>query len=77
MVQQNTQKVSASTIRMNKVRTFFSKPYNVILLIFGIILTITTVAPIVAIVQDTVTIHPGTIDANLEKKASGRTSGFT
>ena len=77
MVQQDTQKISPFAIRMNKVRTFFSKPYNVILLIFGIILTITTVAPIVAIVQDTVTIHPGTIDANLEKKASGRTSGFT
>ncbi len=77
MVQQDTQRVSATAIRMNKVKTFFSKPYNVILLIFGIILTITTVAPIVAIVQDTITIHPGTIDANLEKKASGRTSGFT
>ncbi|MBQ6503398.1 MAG: iron ABC transporter permease [Flexilinea sp.] len=77
MVQNNTQEVSAFTIRMNKVKTYFSKPQNVILLIFGIILTITTVAPIVAIVQDTFTIHPGTIDANLEKKASGRTSGFT
>ena len=77
MVQQDTQKVSAFTIRMNKVKTYFSKPQNVILLLFGIILTITTVAPIVAIVRDTFTIHPGTIDANLEKKASGRTSGFT
>ena len=45
MVQQDTQKISPFAIRMNKVRTFFSKPYNVILLIFGIILTITTVAP--------------------------------
>ena len=77
MVQQDTQKVSAFTIRLNKVKTYFSKPQNVILLLFGIILTITTVAPIVAIVRDTFTIHPGTIDANLEKKASGRTSGFT
>ena len=77
MVNQDTQQVSAFTIRMNKVKTYFSKPQNVILLLFGIILTITTVAPIVAIVQDTFTIHPGTIDANLEKKASGRTSGFT
>ncbi|MBR6091081.1 MAG: hypothetical protein IKP86_14175, partial [Anaerolineaceae bacterium] len=77
MVKQETQKVSAFTIRMNKVKTYFSKPQNVILIIFGIILTITTVAPIVAIVRDTFTIHPGTIDANLEKKLSGRTSGFT
>ena len=77
MVKQETQQVSAFTIRMNKVKTYFSKPQNVILIIFGIILTITTVAPIVAIVRDTFTIHPGTIDANLEKKLSGRTSGFT
>ncbi len=73
MVQQDTQKVSSFTIRMNKVRTFFSKPYNVILLIFGIILTITTVAPIVAIVEDTFKIHPGTIDQNLTKRSSGYT----
>ena len=77
MVQTDTMKQNASAIRRNKIKTFFSKPDNVILLIFGIILTITTVAPIVAIVQDTFTIHPGTIDANLEKKLSGRTSGFT
>ena len=73
MVNQNTQQVSAFTIRMNKVKTYFSKPQNVILLIFGIILTITTVAPIVAIVQDTFKIHPGTIDQNLTKRSSGYT----
>ncbi len=73
MVQQDTQKISPFAIRMNKVRTFFSKPYNVILLVFGIILTITTVAPIVAIVRDTFTIHPGTIDQNLTKRSSGYT----
>ena len=77
MVQNDALQQNASAIRRNKVRTFFSKPDNVILLIFGIILTITTVAPIVAIVRDTFTIHPGTIDANLERKISGRTSGFT
>ena len=38
---------------LNRLRTFFSKPHNVILLLLGIILTVTTVAPIVAIVQDT------------------------
>ena len=44
-----------------------------ILLLFGIILTFTTIAPIVAIVKDTLTIHPGTIDAHLTGKASGYT----
>ncbi|MCD7884845.1 MAG: iron ABC transporter permease [Lachnospiraceae bacterium] len=57
----------------NKIRTFFSKPQNIILLLFGIVLTFTTVAPIVAIVQDTFKIHPGTIDAYLTGKASGYT----
>lgn len=73
MVQAQTQKPSDFTIRLNKLKTFFSKPYNVILLILGIILTVTTVAPIVAIVQDTLKIHPGTIDQHL----AGKSEGFT
>ena len=47
------------------------KPQNIILLLFGIVLTFTTIAPIVAIVQDTLKIHPGTIDQHLSGKASG------
>ena len=65
--------VSTSVVRRNKIKTFFSKPYNVILVLMGIVLTITTVAPIVAIVEDTFKIHPGTIDAHL----TGQTSGYT
>ena len=62
-----------AAVRRNKVKTFFSKPHNVILLLMGIVLTVTTVAPIVAIVQDTFKIHPGTIDAYLSGKAQGYT----
>lgn len=58
-------------ILRNKIVTFFSKPQNIILLVFGIVLTFSTVAPIVAIVRDTFQIHPGTIDAHLTGKASG------
>ena len=64
---------SPATIAWNKVKTFFSKPYNVILLLLGIVLTVTTVAPIVAIVEDTFKIHAGTIDAHL----TGQTTGWT
>ena len=64
---------SPATIAWNKVKTFFSKPYNVILLLLGIVLTVTTVAPIVAIVEDTFKIHAGTIDAHLTKQATGWT----
>lgn len=60
-------------IFQNAVKTYFSKPQNVILLLFGIVLTFTTIAPIVAIVKDTFVIHPGTIDAHLTGKASGYT----
>lgn len=58
-------------VALNKIKTYFSKPQNIILLLFGIVLTFTAVAPIVAIVQDTFKIHPGTVDAYLTKKASG------
>ncbi|WP_296325673.1 iron ABC transporter permease [Treponema sp. UBA3813] len=49
--------------RMNQVKTFFSKPQNVILLLFGIVLSITTIAPIVYLAKDTVAVHAGTIDS--------------
>ncbi|HZJ86064.1 MAG TPA: iron ABC transporter permease [Erysipelotrichaceae bacterium] len=58
---------------VNKVRTFLSKPQNVILLVFGVILTFSTFLPVIAILNDTFSIHPGTIDAHL----TGKTSGYT
>ncbi|WP_325214114.1 ABC transporter permease [Oscillibacter sp.] len=66
-------RASKSTIFFNKVKTFFSKPHNVILVLMGIVLTVTTVAPIIAIVEDTFKIHPGTIDAHLTGQAAGYT----
>lgn len=57
----------------NRLKTFASKPYNMILLLLGIILTISTIAPVVAIVEDTFRIHPGTIDAHLTRQNSGYT----
>ena len=73
MNQSSTVSTGRSTIRLNRINTYFSKPHNVILLIMGIVLTVTTVAPIVAIVQDTFKIHAGTIDAHLTGQASGYT----
>ena len=60
-----------TAVVLNKVKTYFSKPQNVILVFFGILLTFTTVAPIIAIVEDTFKIHPGTIDAFLSGKQEG------
>ena len=73
MDQTTTSRASRSAIRTNKVKTFFSKPHNVILLLMGLVLTVTTVAPIIAIVEDTFKIHAGTIDAYL----TGQSSGYT
>ncbi len=65
--------MNQSIIIKNKLKTYFSKPHNVILLLMGIVLTVTTVAPIIAIVEDTFKIHPGTIDQHLTGQASGYT----
>jgi len=60
-------------IRLNSIKTYLSKPQNVILILTGILVTFTTIAPIFAIIKDTVQIHPGTIDQYLSGKASGYT----
>lgn len=63
MQKTNTAPVSRGVIFWNKVKTFFSKPQNTILVVMGLICTFTTIAPIIAIVEDTIVVHPGTIDA--------------
>ena len=73
MTQAQGRKVSQRTLLLNRIKTYLSKPQNVILLLFGIVLTFSTVSPIVAIVKDTFQIHPGTIDAHLTGKVSGYT----
>jgi len=71
MAQTETLKASKSVIRSNRIKTYFSKPHNVILLLLGIVTTFTTIAPIIAIIEDTFKIHPGTIDAYLTGRATG------
>lgn len=71
MSKSNASRSGAWSLSFNKLRTFLSKPENVILLLMGIVLTISTISPVVAIIKDTFAIHPGTIDAYLSKKSSG------
>ncbi len=73
MNQKSSSRSNCAAVRRNKIKTFFSKPHNIILLLMGIVLTITTVAPIIAIVADTFQIHAGTIDAHLTGQAEGYT----
>ena len=66
-------KPGGSRVTLNKLRTFFSKPQNVILLLLGIVLTISTVAPMVSILKDTVTVHVGSVDSHYTKMTEGYT----
>ena len=50
-------------LKLNKIKTFFYKPQNVILLLCGIVLSVTTIAPILYLIQDTVAVHAGTVDS--------------
>ncbi len=67
------QSIKKGSVFRNRLKTWASQPANIILLLFGILLTLSTVVPIVAIVRDTFLIHPGTIDQHL----TGRTEGYT
>ncbi len=60
-------------IVLNKLRTYLGKPQNAILLLLGIVLTFSTIAPMVSIIKDTVTVHPGSVDAHY----TGLTEGYT
>lgn len=54
--------------RLNRMRTWLSKPQNLLLVILGICLTVTTIVPMISILVDTISVHPGSIDA---KNAEG------
>lgn len=65
------QKSNARRIRSNKLKTFFMQPHNIILVVMGVLCTITTVTPIIAIVEDTLKVHRGTIETWWAGKPSG------
>lgn len=43
--------------KLNQVKTFFSKPYNILLVLFLIVLTYLVVFPLFSIVKDTFIVH--------------------
>ena len=53
---------SAFGVRWRRLTTYLSKPQHSILLVLGLVLTVTTVAPLALIVLDTVTMHVGSAD---------------
>jgi iron(III) transport system permease protein len=60
-------------ILRNKLRTFFQKPEYVILLIFGILLTLVTIVPMLTLLNDTFLIKPG----SYSQFVTGKSSGYT
>jgi len=49
------------------------EPHNLVLLILGIVLSISTIAPIISIVLDTFSVHLGSVDST----NTGLISGYT
>jgi len=57
----------------NKIETYFQKPEHIILVIFGILLTLVTIAPMLTLLNDTFLIKPG----SYSQFVTGRSSGYT
>lgn len=72
-IMQQTVKASRARVWLNKLKTTFSKPQNAILLALGILLTFSTVAPMISIAMDTVTVHVGSVDSHY----TGLKEGYT
>lgn len=73
MANTTSAKPSKIKIQLTKILTYLGKPQNSILLALGIVLSITTIAPIVSIFLDTITVHPGSIDSVKTGKMDGLT----
>ena len=72
-IMQQTVKAGGARVWLNKLKTTFSKPQNAILLALGILLTFSTVAPMISIALDTVTVHVGSVDSHY----TGLKEGYT
>lgn len=67
---ENPQKASNFKLLLNRLKTYLSKPENIILLVFGVVLTLMVIAPIFSIIKDSFTIHGG-VEAVLSGKKAG------
>ena len=70
---QQTASTARTRVRLNQLKTYLSKPQNAILLALGIVLTFSTIAPMISILVDTVTVHPGSVDSHY----TGLQEGYT
>jgi len=70
---QQTASIDKTRVRLNQLKTYLSKPQNAILLVLGIVLTFSTIAPMISILVDTVSVHPGSVDSHY----TGLQEGYT
>ena len=64
--------LSPFQLKLREVLAYFSKPWNTTLFILGIVLTISTLGPLVMIVTDSFSVHRGSVD-----DPTGVGTGFT
>ena len=60
-------------IHINRARAHLAKPQNFLLLILGLVLSVSTIAPILSILLDTFRVHPGSVDS----VSTGLSAGYT
>lgn len=60
-------------ILKNKIKTFLQKPEHIILVVFGVLLTLVTIVPMLTLLNDTFLIKPG----SYSQFVTGRSSGYT
>ncbi len=61
----------------NKIATFFSKPQNIILTIFAVVLTVLVFVPIFSVFRDTFIIHEGAALEDRGDNVAGTLSGYS
>lgn len=57
---ENPRKASGFQLLLNRFVTYIKKPENIILLVFGVVLTLAVISPLYSILKDSFTLHGGT-----------------
>lgn len=70
---QNSLRYRSWQTGFNRFITYIRKPQNAILLVLGMLLTVTTIAPMLSIAIDTITVHVGSVDMRGTMFAEGYT----
>lgn len=70
---ENTQSLKRRKF-LGEMKTYFTKPENIILIVLGLLLTLFTLIPLFTVVLDSFTIHVGTAEPFISQKAPGSLS---